>query len=80
MHIKMSFINLQGGTVVNADHQIKADVLIKGGLIINVGAGLKASSSHQRAELSTLPSRYRTNIMLMYMYLEPAGKPWGSDH
>lgn len=36
---------LQGGTVVNADHQIIADVLIKGGLIESVGPNLKVCTA-----------------------------------
>lgn len=32
----------QGGTVVNADRQFKADVLIRDGLILRVGPDLQA--------------------------------------
>lgn len=36
---------VQGGTVVNADHQIIADVLIKDGLIESVGPNLKVCTA-----------------------------------
>lgn len=42
---------LQGGTVVNADRQFKADVLIRDGLIVKVAPGLKVRRVHALVRL-----------------------------
>lgn len=45
---------MQGGTVVNADGQEVADVLIKGGSIQHVGPGLKVSAAADAAAAAAL--------------------------
>mgnify|MGYP000122271755 CR=1 FL=1 len=43
----MSTVLIRGGTVVNADREFRADVLVQDGLIVQVGANLEAPSGAQ---------------------------------
>ena len=53
----MTSLSLQGGTVVNADLQQEADVLIKDGLITAVSPSIKVGSSSPTA--ACMPSGKR---------------------